>query len=409
MRITPFHERLAPLNVTHRWDHWAGYLVAERYQHSATAEYFGTRSSVAIFDTSPLFKYRISGPDSTEFLARVLTRNVRGCEIGQAQYTIWCEDAGFVVEDGLVLRTEANEYWLTSAEPNLVYFSRLIDQHKVEVADVSEDYGLLAIQGPHALDLVATLIPGARDLPYFGVMAAEYAGQPLTVSRTGFTGDLGYEIWVGRQDAVSVWDDLVEAGSVYNMAPMGTRALRMARLDAGLLLLDVDFASARYAWTDAQRETPSELGLGWMLEENVDRSFVGREAIARELARTASRWRTVGLQVDAEAYERLYNAEGVIAPKEGVYVEGAHSLYDRDFNADADASYVGYLTSFMFSPILKRHIGLAKLPLENAKPGSRVYLELMVANRPKYVPAEVVKTPFYNPERKTASYVERSE
>ena len=404
MRETPFYERLAPINSTHRWNNWAGYLVAERYQHSATAEYFATRNSATVFDTSPLFKYRIFGPDATDFLAGVLARDVRSCHVGQAQYTIWCEDAGFLLEDGVILRTGENEYWLTSAEPNLAYFSGLIGNRKVEVADVSEDYGLLAVQGPHALNVVARLVPDARDLPYFGVTSADASGRPLTVSRTGFTGDLGYELWVRRDDALSVWDDLAEAGADYRMTPMGMRALQMARLDAGLLLIDVDYSSARFAWTDAQRETPSELGLGWMLDRAGDRPFIGHSAIQRELANGASRWRTVGLQVDADAYEQIYNSEGVVAPKEGVYVDQAQSLYDRDFSVNSEASYVGYLTSFMFSPVLKRHIGLAKVPPTSAEPGSRVYLELMVSNRPKYVPARVVKTPFYQPERKTASH-----
>lgn len=326
------------------------------------------------------------------------------CAVGQGQYTIWSNDAGFVLEDGVVLRTGENEYWLTSAEPNLRYFSSLVGDLTADVADVSEDYGLLAIQGPHARDVIAALVPEAVTLPYFAAISSDVSGRPVMVSRTGFTGDLGYELWVGSQDALAFWDDLAREGSVYNMAPMGLRALQMARLDAGLLLVDVDYSPARHAWTDAQRETPSELGLEWMVQDDEDRQFIGQSAIMQELADKTSRWTTVGLQLDAKAYEDTYNSEGIVAPKQGVYLDRAHSVYDQDFNLNSDATYLGYLSSMVFSPVLKRHIGLAKLPMAFSQVGTGVYLELMVANRPKYVLANVAKTPFFHPKRKTAPY-----
>ncbi len=402
MRTTPFHERLAPLNQTHLWHHWAGYLVADKYQHSVPFEYLATRNSVALFDTSPLFKYRIAGPDATQFLAGVLTRDIRTCDVGQAHYTVWCDDGGYVLEDGVVLRTGDDEYLLTTAEPNLAYLSRLLGDRKVDIIDTSDDYGILAIQGPHAADVLDRLTPAPSALAYFGLVDTDIDRRSVTVSRTGFTGDLGYEVWVRSRDAIAVCDAVLEAGADYQLTPIGMQALAMARLDAGMLLIDVDYDSARHAWTDAFRETPIELGLGWMLGGDDDRAYIGRLAHRRERGQGTSRWKTVGIQVDPAAYERLYNEEGLIAPKEGVYVDHTLSLYDRDFNADAGARYVGYVSSFMFSPLLKRHIGLAKIPLDRAAPGTEVWLELMVAHRPKYVPAQVVKTPFYDPARKTA-------
>jgi len=404
MRTSPFHERLAALSETQLWEHWSGYLSAVTYQHSATVEYFATRDSVGVFDTSPLFKYRISGPDATEVLSGVFVRDVAACAVGEAQYTLWCNDAGYVAEDGVVLRVGADEFWLTTADRNLAYLSRHVGSRKAEVEDMSDDFGVLAVQGPHSGNALAQLTDAAARLDYFGLTTTTLAGKPVTISRTGFTGDLGYEVWVRSADAIRVLDALLAAGAGYNIIPIGARALGMARLEAGLLLLGTDFEPARFAWTDASRETPAELGLGWMVPPpEDDRPYVGKPAIERERRDGSSRWKTVGIVVDAAGYERLYNDAGLIAPKEGVYRTGSLSLYDADFNAAADAKYVGYVTSFMFSPVLKRHIGLAKVPLDRTAPGSEVYLELAVSHRPKYVRAEVARTPFYSPARKTAT------
>jgi len=398
MRTTPFHERTSALNRTHLWSHWAGYLAAVRYDHSAAVEYFATRNAVAVFDTSPLFKYRISGPDSDRFLSGVLTRDIRRCAPGSSQYTIWCDNDGYVVEDGVVLHLDEAEYLLTSAEPNLDYFSRLVGRDDVSITDISEEYGLLAVQGPHSLDALHRLSPDVASLAYFGVTTSKIAGTSVIISRTGFTGDLGYEIWIPSAGALNVWDAVMDAGADYNAIPMGLTALGMARLDAGLLLIDVDFHSSRHAWTTTFKETPDELGLGWMINPTDDRSFVGKRAITAHRQNDATRWRTIGFALDPSEYEATYNKHGLIAPKDGVYSEDTHSLYDHDFNEQPDAQYVGYATSFGFSPILKRHVGLAKVP-PNHK-GS-LYLEIMVANKPQYVRGERLSTPFWNPDRKT--------
>lgn len=398
MRRTPFHERTNILNRTQLWSHWAGYLSAVRYDHSAAVEYFATRNAVALFDTSPLFKYRISGPDAETFLAGVLTRDIRTCPPGSSQYTVWCDDDGYVVEDGLVLHLAENEYLLTSADPNLDYFSRLVGSDDVTVSDVSDDFALLAVQGPHSIDTLARVSPEVGRLAYFDVTDTVISDTPVIISRTGFTGDLGYEIWVRSADAVTIWDAVMEAGADYNAIPIGQTALGMARLDAAMLLIDVDFHSSRHAWTTSFKETPDELGLGWMIRPADDRSFIGKQAIATERSNATTRWRTVGFGLDATAYETTYNDLGLIAPKNGFYVEATHSLYDRDYNVSQDAQYLGYATSLGFSPILKRHIGLAKLPLDHS---GELYLELMVAHRPQYVRAERMQTPFWNPPRKT--------
>ncbi len=402
MKKTPFHNRLEPLNTTHLWEAWSGYLSAVKYQQSSTYEYYAVRNSAAIFDTSPLFKYRIVGPDAVGFLSGVMARDPGRCSVGAGQYTVWCDDQGFVLEDGVLLRTGDVEFWLSTAKPNLDYLTRVAGRQDVVIDDVSERYGILALQGPLSIEVLAAAGADVWALPHFGVTSATLADRSVMISRTGFTGDLGYEIWVEALDAVPVFDTIVGAGAAFNLVPIGSRALTMARLDAGMLLIDVDFTSARHAWTAAERETPDELGLGWMMKNPDSRPYVGAAAIARERELGASRWKTVGIQADPGAYETLFNSRGLIAPKQGVYVDSSQSLYDRDFNADSGGQYLGYVTSFMFSPLLKRHIGIAKVPLDRANVGSEVYLERTVLHRPAYVKCHVTSMPMYNPDRKTA-------
>jgi glycine cleavage system T protein (aminomethyltransferase) len=397
IRTTPFHERTSALNETGLWEHWSGYLSATRYQMSEKFEYFAIRNSAGVFDTSPLYKYRIHGADAERFLAGVLARDVRACRPGHAQYTIWCDDRGFVIEDGVVLRLAADEYLLTSAEPNLAYFQDLVGRENVEIDEVSEDYGVLAVQGPKSREILASLAPKVAKLEYFGLTTAKVGGAAVTVSRTGYTGDLGYEVWTRADDALRVWDAVWEAGRGRNVIPFGLTALSMARIEAGLLLLDVDFRSSRFAWTDAHRSTPMELGLGWMFRtlESDDRAFIGRDAIRREIAGRTSRWKTMGLVFDWQDFDRHFNAAGLIPPKDHTPIHDEYYVYDDD------GRQLGYATSQMYSPVLQRHIALARLPLDIATPGCRVKVELAVNHRYEYFDADVARLPLFNPERRT--------
>jgi aminomethyltransferase len=398
IRTSPFHERTSAANQTGLWTHWVGFLSAAKYQMSEKFEYFAIRNSAALFDSSPLFKYRIHGPGAEQFLAGVLARDVRSCQVGHGQYTIWCDDRGYVVEDGVVLHIAADEYWLTSAEPNLAYFVNLSRGHEVEIEDISERYGVLAVQGPYSRTILAALSPAVEKLPYFGLTKAKIGGVPVTISRTGYTGDLGFEIWVGADDAIAVWDAVVEASKGRGVIPFGLTALSMARIEAGLLLLDVDFASSRFAWTDAHRSTPIELGLGWMFKDLAanDRAFLGRDAIAHEIANKTSRWKLTGLVLDWRDYDRHFDAAGLIPPKDHTPIEEEYYIYDDDLQQ------LGYATSLMYSPMLQRHIALARVPLALTAPGSRVKLELAVSHRYEYFDAHVTRLPLYNPDRRTA-------
>jgi aminomethyltransferase len=395
---TPFHDRVAALNETQLWSHWAGYLVVDRYQMSEKFEYFAIRNTAGIFDASPLFKYHIRGSDAERYLAGVMARDVRTCKPGRAQYQIWCDDRGFVIEDGVLLRTATDEFFLTSADPNLAYLRGLIGHDRVEIDEVTDDYGIIAFQGPKTREILAGLAPEIGDLGFFHLAQPKIAKTPTIVSRTGYTGDLGYEIWVGRDEALGVWDAVMEAGRGYQTIPFGQIALLMARIEAGLILIRADFESSRYAFNDEHCSTPIELGFGWMFKNIAtnDRPFIGREAIRRELAEGTSRWNMVGLVVDWREYDERYRDAGLIPPKDHLPVTWDMMVYD------ADTRRVGYATSYMYSPMLQRHIAIARVHPELATPGARVNLEVTINHRYELVGAEVARLPLYNPERKTA-------
>ena len=403
-KFTAFHPRLEPLNQTGIWKNWSGYLVAPRYQYSIATEYYSIRNAVSLLDTSPLFKYRFTGSNASVLLEKLLARDVRKCRVGQAQYTAWCNQNGFLIQDGVILHTDENEFWLTAAEPSLRYFrktARELGLDEVVIEDVSSDYGILALQGPHAFNVLKQLSSEVHSLKYFEVAKTQIAEAPVVFSRTGFTGDLGFEIWIPAADATKVWDSLVDAGKGYNLTPIGTTALKMARVEAGLLLMDVDFHSAKHAWVDAQRETPCELGWSWMFRgmDDDDRDFIGRTALEAELRDKTNRWTTVGLEVDWHDYERVHLEAGIPARKADVYLESTMSIYRK---GQKEWDYAGYASSFLFSSLLKRPIAIAKLPLDLAKPGTEVDLEIPLIRQPANVLARVVKMPFYSPKRKTA-------
>jgi aminomethyltransferase len=398
IRTTPFHERVEAACESGLWSHWAGYLVVDKYQMSEKFEYFAIRNSAGMFDSSPLYKYRITGKDSERFLSGILARNIARCRPGQAQYTLWCDDRGFVVEDGVILRHSPNEFLLTAAEPNLSYFRNLIGSASVEIEDVSDQMGVLAFQGPRSRRILEGLAPEISDIGYFHLTPAKIGDAAVTISRTGYTGDLGYEIWVDSDDAVGVWDAVVEASEGHGVLPFGQIALLMARIEAGLLLLHADFDSSRYAWNDEHRSTPIELGLSWMLRDldSDDRPFIGRNAIRRELTDGTTRWKMVGLVIDWAEYDRKYNSAGLVPPKDHAPNTAEYMVYNDDHKR------VGYATSLMYSPMLQRHIALARVQPQLSAIGSKVNLEVTINHRYELVGAHVARLPLYNPPRKTA-------
>ncbi len=411
LRHTPFHSRVAAANQTSLWSHWSGHLVVEQYQMSERWEHAAIRNAVGIFDASPLRKYRITGPGAEGFLAGLLARDIRRCAPGQAHYTVWCDDRGFVDEDGVVFRLGPEEFLLTAYDPNLALFQERAGvggarRGKVVVEEVTDELGILAVQGPRSHAVLAALAgPELARLRPFELLAARIGEAAVTISRTGFTGDLGYEVICAADDAPAVWDQVSGAGQPHGLVPFGQVALLMARIEAGLLLYRVDFQSARRAENDEQRSTPYELGLGWMLAgiDDDGRPFVGRRALLRERDEGRSRWTMMGLLVDQLEYDAAHHGAGVTPPYAFHPVHTEALVYDGAGADGSDRPAVGFTCSFTYSPSLQRHIALARLRPDAAVPGRRVALEFTINHRYVRIGATVARNPMFDPPRRRAA------
>lgn len=394
LRTTPFHPRTAPLCEAQNWRRWAGYLAASSYELTHDREYYAIRNSAALLDVSPLFKYHIEGPDAARLLDRIVTRNVGKASVGQVLYTTWCDGDGKVIDDGTISRLDDQLYRMTAADPNYRWLGDNARGLTVTIDDVSDRIAALALQGPNARVILERA--GECDLSalrYFRLTTATIRGVPVTISRTGYTGDLGYEIWMDAPHAVAVWDTLIEVGTPYGITPAGMLALDVARIEAGLLLLDVDYVSSRKALIEAQKSTPHELSLGWTV--SLDKpSFNGHRAIRAEVARGPD-WKFVGIVVDWESLESLYHEMG-LAPRLPTQAwRTSVPLYEPNSGQQA-----GYASSGCWSPLLKRYIALAHLESRYAEEGNELRMEITVEHRRKRARATVAKLPFFNPERK---------
>jgi aminomethyltransferase len=394
LKVTPFHARTAALCEGQTWRRWAGHLVASSYDLVHEREYHAIRSAAALLDVSPLYKYRLSGRDSARLLDRVVTRDVAGSKVGQVLYTPWCDAAGKVIDDGTVARLGDDVFRLTSAEPNLRWLGLNASGLDVTIEDVSASTAALAIQGPNARAVLQQLADlDFSALRYFRIAATTIRNIPVTVSRTGYTGDLGYEIWVDAGYALPLWDALIEAGTPYGLTPCGILALDVARIEAGLILLDVDYVPANRALIEAQKSSPYELNLGWAVKLEKP-AFVGRTALVAEAARGAT-WKLVGLETDWDALERLYAQVGLPPRLPAAAWRTSVPVYAGD-------RQVGYATSGCWSPLLKKSLALAHLEAKHARPGAELAIEVTVEHHRKRAVARVVQMPFFNPERKRA-------
>ena len=392
LKTTPFHVRTSALCASHAWRRWAGHVVASSYELSHEREYHAVRSAVALFDVSPLYKYLVHGKDAARLLDRVTTRSVSRTQLGQVLYTGWCNDGGKLLDDGTVARLDENLFRMTSADANLRWLQDNAFGLEAALSDVSEQLGALSLQGPYAravLERLGELPP----LKYFRTAETRLRDIPVSVSRTGYTGDLGYEIWVDAQDAVALWDALVAVGTDYGIVPAGMLALDMARLEAALMLIDVDYVSARKALVESQTSSPYELDLGWTVDLGKPQ-FVGRTALEAE-ARRGPQSRFVGVEVDWDSYQRLFTEVGLAPSVPSAPWRASVPLY-------ASGEQVGYATSGGWSPLLKKYIALAHLRSRWAGEGTALEMELTIEHRRRRAAARVVRKPFFDPERKRA-------
>jgi aminomethyltransferase len=395
---TAFHVRTFSLCESLNYREWSGYYAVSSYEPHHEHEYNAIRNATALIDISPLFKYRLTGPDATKLVDRVITRDLRKVSVGQVVYTPWCDENGKVIDDGTVSRLEENTYRWTAADPSLRWFKQNASGMKVEIEDISETVSALALQGPTSGRLLKSLVSDAdiANLKYFRVTKATIAGVRVEISRTGYTGDLGYEIWVSSEKALSVWDELMTAGRAFDIHPTGMLALDVARVEAGLLLIEVDFNSSKKALINEQKYSPFEMGLGRLVHLDKNR-FIGQTALRAEHKHGHAR-EIVGLEIDWPAVERLYENVGLPPAVSAIASRVAVPVFK-------DGAQVGKATSSTWSPTLKKMIALATIDRRYAGAGAKLQFEITVEAVRHRVPATVVKTPFFNPKRKTATPV----
>jgi aminomethyltransferase len=392
---TAFHERTFALCESLSYREWSGYYAVSAYETHHEHEYNAIRNAAALIDISPLFKYRVTGPDAARLVNRVITRDVGRMAVGQVYYTPWCDDEGKVIDDGTVARLGEETFRWTAADPSLRWFRQNASGMRVEIEDVSEQVAALALQGPTSAGVLRAAADADIDgLRYFRVTSGSIAGVPVDVSRTGYTGDLGYEVWMPAESALLVWDALMKAGRPFDIKPAGMLALDVARVEAGLLLIDVDFHGSRKALIPAQKYTPFEMGLGRLVQ--LDKApFVGRGALRAEQREGPGRM-IVGLEVDWREVETLYDRLGLapVAPSAASRVAVPVMRGGRQ---------VGRATTTAWSPTLKRLIALATIEAPYFAEGTRLEIEVTVEAARHRAGATVVRTPFFNPPRKTAT------
>lgn len=388
---TPFHSRTAPLNKQHNWRQWSGYLAAGAYDDFVQPEYNAIRNKAALIDVSPLYKHRVSGTDATALIQRVFTRDIHRCDVQQAVYTPWCDADGKVMQEGTVFRHAEDDYQVNAAEPLMRWLQLNGAGLDVEIVDYSESVAALALQGPTSRDVLAACFDGeVRELGFFRMARGNIEGVPTTVSRTGYTGDLGYELWMPADRALEVWDAVIRAGASWGVTPCGILAMDVARVEAGFVLLNVDYIGAEYALIPEHAVSPYELGMGWAVK--LDKGpFVGRRVLAAERERGSPR-RIVGLQIDWEPLEEIYNRAGLMPDLPLLACREPVPLY-------ADGRYVGRVTTRCWSTLLKKYVGIATVEARYADPGIDVEMEVTVNFRRDRVAARISDLAHFRPDR----------
>ena len=392
---SPLHSRTSALCNSLRWKEWAGYHAVCSYDTHHDPEYQALRQAAGLLDVSPLFKYDITGPDAGAFLSYLLVRDVEGLAVDRVTYTCWCTPDGKVLDDGTVARFAEDRYRLTSAEPALWWLERLRPGYDVEVRDRTAELATLALQGPTSRAVLRELAPEFADsLRWFRAGHTRFGSADLLVTRTGYTGDLGYELWIDAEHAPALWDAVLEAGRPQRLLPVGLDALDVSRIEAGFLLGGVDYVHAAQAEIAAELSSPYELDLGWMVQ--LDRGpFVGREALVRE-REEGSPLALVGVEVEWDSFAALFAAHDLPpSPPSGGW-RCSVPLY-------ASGKQVGYASSGAWSPLLKRNLALATVDAAHAAVGTRLEIEITVQHARRRAQAEVVKRPFFDPERKRST------
>jgi aminomethyltransferase len=392
---TAVHDRTFPLCESLNYREWSGYYAVSAYESHHEHEYNAIRNAAALIDVSPLFKYLVTGRDAAKLVDRIITRDVAKMSVGQVFYTPWCDEHGKVIDDGTVSRLSEDTFRWTAADPSLRWFRQNAAGLDVRIEDISEEVAALALQGPTSARLLRAVSDADLDgLKYFRVTRGTIAGARVDISRTGYTGDLGYEIWRRAEDAGRVWDALMEGGRPFDIKPAGMLALDVARVEAGLLLIDVDFFGSKKAMIDVQKYTPYEMGLGRLVSVQKAR-FIGQQALREEQQRGPAR-QVVGLEINWPEVEQIYERFGLPPAVAATASRVAVPLYRA-------GKQVGKATTTTWSPVLKKMIALGTVDRPHSANGSKLQMEFTVESVRHKVTATVVPTPFFNPPRKMAT------
>jgi glycine cleavage system T protein (aminomethyltransferase) len=391
---TAFYPRQQELNVKQAWGEWAGYFAPAVYADFHDIEYSAIREAAAVIDTSPLYKYVVRGADAATLLDRVITRDASKLQVDQVYYTPWCDEAGKVLDDGTITRIADTEYRITAADPCARWFLMNATGLDVEVEDVSESLAGLALQGKLSREVLeAATRQDWTDVRYFRHRRTEIGGVDVSVTRTGYTGDRGYELWIPTDGALEVWDAIFEAGAPYGIFPAGIRALDVCRVEAGLILIEAEYTSARHAISDEQSYSPFEIGLGRLVDFGKAADFNGRRALLAEQKAGGPARRLVGLELDWAGVEGMFAKHG-LAPMISPFVDRSPVPVYKD------NTQVGRATSITWGTTIKKMVGFGSVDKSLEKPGTRVSVEYSVEGERGKVAATVVPLPFLDLPRK---------
>ena len=393
---TAFWPRQKELNTKEAWGDWAGYFAAAVYADFHDIEYNAVREAAAVIDITPLYKYVISGPDATRLLDRVMTRDVSKLQVNQVSYTPWCDEEGKVIDDGTLTRLTETSYRVTAADPCYRWFVLNATDLDVTIDDVSEGTAGLALQGRLTRPVLEAATDETwEDVRYFRRRLSSIAGVEVDVTRTGYTGDHGYELFMPAEGALRVWDRLFEVGEAYGIRAAGINALDVSRVEAGLILIEVEYTSARHAISEEQTYSPFEIGLGRFVAFGKASDFNGRRALLAEQAAGGPPRRLVGLELEWAGIEGMFAKHG-LAPMISPFVQRDPVPVYRE------SRQIGRATSMVWSPTLKKMIAFGSVEAAFERLGTRLAVEYSVEGERGNVDAHVVKLPFLDLERKRA-------
>lgn len=381
---TPFYSRLAALDTVNTWHEWKGYSSADEL-YCAETEYFAIRNATAVFDLTPMTKYHITGPDALLYIDRLVTRDMTKVKPGRVAYAVWCDDQGQVIDDGTIFHLRDGEYRLCSQERHFAWLNAAAIGFDVTITEETADVAALAVQGPTSFSVLSRMgIEGLAGLKPFGLTHVDFEGVELMVSRTGFTGDLGYELWIAPEKAEALWDKLFAAGEVTGIRAIGTHALELARVEAGFIAAYQEFLPADETVRTGRTRSPLELGLDWLVDFK-KANFNGRRALAEE-KRRGSTWRLIKLDIEGN--------------------KAAHHSYVYA-KEKGNKKEIGFITSAVWSPICKQNIALGTVKTPHGKAGDNVWVEIYYQREMHWsrvmAKATVVDKPFWFPPRRGAT------